>query len=170
MTKNQHDKAGCHHIPLHPKNGFNRRNITSDGNEKTPVLWCFQCNSEEDPSCEESGGGTVECPATGACVISSVSEHGKEDVFSRSCAPIRNTLKCDTVETEGQTLRYCNCGQDLCNWDWVSAGSTPAPTKEPTPSHFMTCYSCHNATEHPDYCSEDSPGKEVSCPIEGLVS
>ena len=120
---------------------------------RTPALYCYQCNSEEDPSCEESGGEVVDCPRTGACAISIVSEPGKEDIFSRSCAPIRNTLKCNTVETESKTLRFCNCGEDLCNWDWESAGSTTHSGEGTTSRKELSCYSCHNASATPGACT-----------------
>ena len=142
---------------------------SSNVEEKTPVLYCFECNSEEDPNCEEGGGSgrTVDCPVTGACVISTLTEPGKEEVFFRSCAPIRNTLQCNIVETEDRVLRYCNCDQDLCNWDWESAGYTTDHGQETTALESLSCYSCHNASGTPGACTESFPGEEVACPKEG---
>ena len=124
------------------------------------ALKCFQCNSLDDPNCESDGGDVVECPDAGACVISSDTEKGKDSIFTRSCAPLKPSITCKTVETSGRTLTFCNCDTDLCNWSWNSAGSTESPTES------LSCYSCHNASDAGP-CSETEPGKVMFCPLDG---
>ena len=59
-------------------------------------------------------------------MLSVFSETGKDDLFQRPCASNDHgmEIKCDKTETDTTSLKFCNCDHDLCNQDWITAGST----------------------------------------------
>jgi hypothetical protein len=92
-----------------------------------PSLKCYSCTTEGGNTCDMSHfGEEMECPGESLCMISVFTETGKEDLFRRACASHDHgmEIKCDITETDTTSLEFCNCDHDLCNQDWVTAGST----------------------------------------------
>ena len=95
--------------------------------QQGPSLKCYSCTSEGGNTCDMSNvGELIECPGESVCMISVFSENGKDDLLQRTCASHDHGMevKCGTTETDTTSLKFCNCDQDGCNRDWVTAGST----------------------------------------------
>merc|ERR1712215_416903 len=136
-----------------------------DPTETPDALKCYKCNSEAGEECSQDVTGIEQtCDQPYGCIISEEIRE-KQTIFVRDCLlePI-NKLECKTINAEGTTLKSCSCNTELCNRNWVDAGSTPSsPTDSPTepPNGNTKCYHCDSRDGD---CNADYKGEEIDCP------
>ena len=60
---------------------------------------------------------------------------GKDDFFIRDClTSATSDYVCETVETQEGFVHTCSCSTELCNENFVAAGSTEEPGSPTTPT------------------------------------
>merc|ERR1711892_419773 len=128
---------------------------------------CYTCNSHEGECSADQFGIETDCAGGFGCLISLETKPGAEDFFVREClAMAEDEYKCETETTEdGMTVHACQCAGELCNKNWVEAGSTEnpdGPTDAPTdPSHQpIKCYRCDS---NENGCSDEESGEVNEC-------
>merc|ERR1711892_185474 len=102
---------------------------------------CYTCNSYEGECSGDQFGIETDCAGGFGCLISLETKPDTDDFFIRAClAMAEEEYKCETLTTEdGTTLLACQCAGELCNKNWVEAGSTEqpdGPTDAPTDVFF----------------------------------
>merc|ERR1711892_554157 len=95
------------------------------------AIKCYGCTSLDGGRCnEEEFGEEKECQPGFGCLISKETNPDADDLFLRDCIPGAETdNKCNTNHgaEEGVILQSCLCSTELCNKNWVEAGSTENP-------------------------------------------
>merc|ERR1712142_506676 len=132
-----------------------------DPTEEPKSVKCYTCNSNEGDCSEDQPGVEEDCVGGFGCLISR--ERGGEDgneVFIRACLAlaVEGEYACETISENGVTVQTCQCPTELCNRNWVEAGSTESPTEPPVEK--IKCYSCDSNDEE---CDDDHPGTETDC-------
>jgi len=149
---------------------------TPDGQTSTTApkepFKCYKCNSNLGGGCSDADSGSgyeVHCPENYGCLISKDVSEGVNDFFIRDCLAVaEHDYKCDTVDTPEGVVHNCKCSTELCNINFVEAGSTEqpdGPTDAPTEPADKTvkCYSCDSNS---DGCDDENHGTEIDCEVE----
>merc|ERR1711935_515900 len=113
--------------------------------QQEETIQCYSCNGHSNDCSSDVHGQQISCLAENGCRLAEeVIEEGT--FYLRGCSTEQD-FTCEKVENgnpPGGTTYFCNCGTDLCNADFASAGqtqtsegdSTPQPTNSPNTSTF----------------------------------
>merc|ERR1712179_750464 len=133
-----------------------------------PKMKCFKCNSNDGPCSDDQFGEETECEGGFGCLISRESGEGSE-IFVRDCLAenVEDKYQCETMSPDGNTVNFCKCPTELCNRNWVEAGSTENPdgtTDKPTEPAVETikCFSC-DSNNGDGTCDDEHSGTEIDC-------
>jgi len=84
---------------------------------------------------DEYPGSQKPCPEDYGCLITKDVKAGKDDFFIRDClTSATSDYACETVETQEGFVHTCSCSTELCNENFVAAGSTEEPGSPTTPT------------------------------------
>jgi len=110
------------------------------GNEQTTsggpddTIKCYSCDSKENDCSEIEYGSKIDCSASNGCRIAKKNDL-EDPQWERGCA-VEADFFCDTFDNpdgEEGTSSVCTCGSELCNQDWITAGSsTTSQWTDPT--------------------------------------
>jgi len=132
-----------------------------------PSISCYRCSSSDGGhTCSDEDYGVEQlCQPGDGCLLSRETKPGVDDFFVRECLPGEEVdNSCDTHDgaEEGVILKKCTCSTELCNKNWVEAGSTEQQTDTTKPpSDPLKCFSCDSQSS--GQCTDDFPGPSKLC-------
>ena len=112
---------------------------------------CYSCDSKENECSEYEYGSKIDCSASKGCRIAKKNDL-EDPQWDRGCA-VEADFFCDTFDNpngeEGvswgrkysislrQTSSVCTCASELCNQDWITAGSSTTDAGEELVSRLL---------------------------------
>ena len=114
------------------------------GSFEAAFIRCYSCDSKENKCSETEYGSKIDCSASKGCRIAKKNDL-EDPQWDRGCA-VEADFFCDTFDNpngeEGvswgrkysislrQTSSVCTCASELCNQDWITAGSSTTDAGE----------------------------------------
>jgi len=127
-VEGDHGGNALHYCNCHGT-GCNKDWASAEGGEQTTpaedTIKCYSCDSKENDCSEFEYGSKIDCSASKGCRIAKKNDL-EDPQWERACA-VEADFFCDTFDNpngEEGTSSVCTCGSELCNQDWITAGSS----------------------------------------------
>lgn len=129
-VEDNHGGNGLHYCNCHGS-GCNKDWSTAEGGDNQPTskpdgptVKCFSCDSDKGRCTDmEHGESTLDCPATKGCRIAKTLD-SESPQWVRDCS-LEEEIGCEeSTGEDGGTVLACICKTELCNENWVAAGSS----------------------------------------------
>jgi len=123
--------SGCNKDWSSAEGGDNQPTSQPDG----PTVKCYSCNSDKEGCSDlDYGESTLDCPALKGCRIAKTLD-SESPQWVRGCS-LEEEIGCEeSTGEDGGTVLACICKTELCNENWMAAGSSTTnqgQTTDPT--------------------------------------